>query len=533
MKATKKLVEGLQKKRLLPESVPEITNFAEFEALVVEQISTNYDKLDCIVMFDCECIESENSYLFLMEEFISSIASKHGISEIKSKFDINQGRAFCQAEKDSLLHEVSFEQQNDWVSGEFIDFIISLTSSNKGRFIPVSTGDQIFAAIYLNKTLSNAYEKYKSSDKSSRESFLTGHSEMARHMFSDIKILSSLRYREVLSAFKAQFVENDNILEPGSYKKNSVSAALGIEEETNALSIYRMVSNSPITTHNYAPIGCYDFSIICPEGDCFFLSLKEPDKEVIFNYPSKKVGSLIGEQEHDLGDYLIVGEKLDWGIVVSGNMFICVGAPVLSLLNPIKKSITHNVIAPLFDEFLDNHYLPLIDELGYKKTSETFYAVLAKEHEHHWSRIALGGKQDSELDDLTITLYLGVFNPEVESFFKENKNPSTGLDFTKYGSCIWQIPSPNEYKEKIQEICSYIKNIDAEVRDKIQLEKWMALYTDSDCPFNAAIAATLNNDKAEAIRLVNIQIEKERSSRFGLSQDSQSLKLSGIIEDMV
>ncbi|WP_426370264.1 hypothetical protein [Pseudocolwellia sp. HL-MZ7] len=526
MKPPKKLVEGLQKKGLLPESLPEITNFVEFEALLVEQISTKHDKLDCIVMFDGECIESENSYFFLMDEFISSIGEKHGISKLESKFDVNQGRIFCRAEKDSIEHEVNFEQESDWVSSEFIDFIFLLTTVKKGKFIEVSTGDQIFLAIFLNKTLSTAYEKYKSSDKNSREAFLN------HYMFPEVKILSSLRYREVLSAFKSLFLESDKILDPEAYKKDTAIAALAISENKDALPIYHMVTQSPIKTHNYVTMNIYDYSIICPEGDCFFLSLKEPEKEVIFNYQAKNVGMLVGEHSEDLGDYIIIGKNLDWGIVVTGDMFICAGSPVLDLLTPIKKSIKGNLIAPIFKGFIENHYLPLICELGYKKTSVPNFSASAKEYELHWSTVSVLGEQESGTDNITIKIHLSVYNPEVQSFFKDNKTPPTLFDFTNYRGSTWQINSPDEFQDKIQDMCSYIKGIDAEGKKKIPLEKWVSLYVGCNQTFNSAIAAMLNNDKAEATRLVKIQIEKERAYPCGLSQDSKTIKLSELIDSM-
>jgi len=200
----------------------EISSLDELESIMLGRTysSEKSPKLKKLVFFDSECIESSDSYTQLFEKFLLAMSNDIKLKLINSNFDRNNQTASISAKKRGKLYEKEWEQCNDWVSEEFLIYIMEVTNNRKEVFFPLDTGDQTLFYICIDKKISNFLKKERSdSEKTGAKYFISQFpSNSPAYIF---EYLPRQKYNEITSEFKNLFMHGA-LYEISSFKTEAV-----------------------------------------------------------------------------------------------------------------------------------------------------------------------------------------------------------------------------------------------------------------------------------------------------------------------
>lgn len=218
------VIKYLKNIGLLPSHPLEISSFAELEDQLLNYIYSLETSPSNIVNFDGECIESADSYTFLFDKFLRAMSNDIKLNLIKSDFNFENKTAYISAKKSSKLYEAKWQQDSDWVSEEFLDYIIKVTNNNKEVFFPLDTEDQTLLYICIDKKISSFLKKAKKdSEKSGAKYFISVFGSGGPAY--GYEYLPRKKYIEIKKEFKDLFMHSDSIEIP-SFKIDAIDVLI-------------------------------------------------------------------------------------------------------------------------------------------------------------------------------------------------------------------------------------------------------------------------------------------------------------------
>lgn len=535
MKPNKNLIDGLIEKNLISPDIVNIENFPALESSIALHVINRPEDHPESVFFDAESIDELRNYDYLTRNFFLATSLKNELSKVTAKYDEATKSVLFEYKKRGKIVKEEWIQDSDWVSAEFLDFIFNATKTKEGEFCEISTGDQFFLAIYMNSDLLKAYNNYKKKSNSSREEFLTSQSESAKHRFGHIKILPRAEYKRVINRFKSTFCVN-NLSAPLKYlaSENSIVACL-IDENRGAFNNYRLVKSISNDIENYLAISSYRYEKICPDGDCYFISLAEPKQEVIFKYEAKYVGRLAGDQEKILGDYLVIGTNIDWGIFVKENRLLAgFGYPVISLMKKELYSIEKNKNAELAYIFTRDYLEPLLRKIGFSQEGLSFdKSFYHRKFNNHWTAMHAIFSQENDEADLIIDIDFRFFLVNICQIVRSEStspSPASGFDyqlrrFPDEKRFNWSVNVLMDYHDRFKSICDWIeKNIDW-LSMEPPMDEAAELYATGESYIYAAVAFAKAGMIDAAEKYFAVAIQSARDSGLGVERKVKSIQV--------
>ena len=497
-----KLLEDLRKKDFIAAEDNDFNTFSELQAAIVEHVFGHRKDETSVVRFDAECIESTDAYTHLIKLFIDAIPADLGISEITSHYDRDAETARCSLNLAGELLEAEWNQDSDWVAPEFLDFILGHTVCGKGRYSVIDTGDQTFCAIFLNKGMSEALARYRKNDSGSREAFINQHAGGNLAFFDGIEILPRQVFKTALARLRQRFGNDGDLLDPGAYQTDNMRAFLGVSDSDDALACYRIVGTVDNGFTCCAAINQFNYEAICPDETAYFLSLKDTQQEVAFEYPAKKVGLMVGEGR-DFGPYALLGKASDWAIIVARSdyanpAFICLGEAVIDLLGDSVADTRDNATAQYYESIRDDWFEPMASELGYAKHGSEYWRSLVKQHDHHAVKISLQGSQRDHRDALHIQITFSLSHSVVNWVFRSKRLPDGPVanfsnpeleTCTRVGEICRDISNEADFKALLADPGDTIRDLHEQASRERPLEKWLEVYLEDEDYLRAGIAA--------------------------------------------
>lgn len=533
-----KLIEGLKKKNFLGADDSGFDTYAELEKSIVAHVFGNRKDDSSVVRFDAECIENANDYSHLIQQFIDAVPADLGVSDIESNYDAQAGTASCAIKLGDKLEEAEWAQDSDWVAAEFIEFMLRITVCSKGRFVVIDTGDQTFCAVFLTKGLSDALEKYRSKDSSSREAFISQHASGNLGLFEWVKILPRQVFKAAESNLRRHYNNDQELLDPEAYQTENMTSFMCVSETGDALSSYLEVTSKDNGFTRYVGISRYEYDSICPDETAYFLSLKDPEQEVVFEYPAKTAGRMVGEGKL-FGPYALTGKASDWAIVVNEGNFICLGTPVIDLVGNRVADTRDNRVAKYYDRARIDCFEPLVSKLGYSEPGDKFRKMFLMKHGKHWSTVELRGSQGDVDSDLNIKVVFAVADPDIDYVASRKTLPEPSFDFdkesrymtySKFGEISWNIASEADYEKLAGEIEGKMKEMHREVAEEISSEKWLKIFADQEDNMRAAVAAYFLDDTEAMEEYILKQYEIETGPNGYWYNRDQVKKLADFLD---
>lgn len=518
MKPSKTLVASLRKKELLPAGDLEIDSYYDLEAKMLSHIASLRETPSNIVWFDGECIENEGDYFALLGEFNGAANCESEIEIVRCEVDFEKGIANCSASRQGSLIQASWAQDSDWVKAEFLDFTASLLNSDMGEFVDIATGDQTYFSLFLPSGLLKRFNQYKERDTKSRDAFFMRHGEAVKQRYGNIKILPINDYRNVLRDFQNSFIDDGPFSLLSPYKKDSAIEVVYCSKWDDALDGYRLIKRQSLDTDLYADTNQWAFESVCPDEDCYFLSLNPAYDQVIFSERAKFLPTIVGQfpTTETLGEYLVVGTSGAWGVHVKEHSVICIGDPSTSLAISVSESVQGNENAKYFDRFIDDHYRPTLEELGYNWGVEKFSDFYSKTNSELRAAFSVNARQKHSADPLEVVVNIGVFLPSIASVLGEDETyPRTLLHYVmKYPKDSpwnrWSIKNEDTYKRCTAEMRTFIEE-NASWANGMQVgRELLKLYEDDEKFMHAAAVAVQTSEEHHAMRLARRALEDAR-----------------------
>ena len=114
-----------------------------------------------IVTFDCECIENDQDYASLLEHVISGTEYKNKIKEIHSEYDYDKSRATITCFVNGESFSAEWEQNSDWVSDSFFEFIDKILNDNfRDKLIILPAQDQCAETFIIDNESGEVLSKF-------------------------------------------------------------------------------------------------------------------------------------------------------------------------------------------------------------------------------------------------------------------------------------------------------------------------------------------------------------------------------------
>lgn len=108
------------------------------------------------VYFDLEGFVEEACFLSVFEQFYSAMGSPKHVKDFTCKRI--DGDRFCfSLKKRGKLLETKWEQADDWLSNEFIEFVLKVLKNRSGEFVQIKTDDQFVCFSYMGANAASLY----------------------------------------------------------------------------------------------------------------------------------------------------------------------------------------------------------------------------------------------------------------------------------------------------------------------------------------------------------------------------------------
>lgn len=503
MNAIEKLLIGLRKQDYLS-AEGEFNDYSALESAIVTHLLGSQQELNGVVHFDLECIENDYDYSHLIQLFIAALPQGCAISEVSSYFDAANARAGCVIEVEGVSKSADWAQNSDWVTFDFIDFMLQQGRCSKGRFVPIDTGDQNFLAIFLNKGLSAALEKYRFEDIHGRNGFFRRHNTSPPKY--NPEILPRHYFQSALSGLRESFGNQGDLLDPGAYESEQVRGFITLRNIENPLECYQAVQNSGAFRY-YLKASEYDYGWFCPDETAYLLSLGELENEVIIEIPAQQAGIMKGECDASFPHYALIGKQGDWGIIVNQRDFIVLGHKVIELLGAALIDSRDNRCAALYEPLIQQWYRPLIEQLGYAQYPGMFSSpITVQQHRNHFSQVRISASQTEIDGPLIIHIKFFVFNPLldhvysnlelVDAAYQPEYDPSS-IQLCKYIELEYQIADETDFQQLLIAPDAAITEVQQQLDQDLPLAKWIEIYSAAKLFWLAAIAAHYLGDQAQ------------------------------------
>lgn len=112
---------------------------------------------DKILRVDAECIDSPEEYSGLFSQLIEGASLTEKIDEFDIKVDMEKVTLYCRVGKDE--YSKIWEQQDDWISPEFFDFINDIfQNSFSSAYARLSYEDQSLELIIIDSEIAKNFE---------------------------------------------------------------------------------------------------------------------------------------------------------------------------------------------------------------------------------------------------------------------------------------------------------------------------------------------------------------------------------------
>lgn len=525
MKPPDSLVAGLINSNFLPNNPIELGSYAQLEAALVDHFFS-CNKNSKSLSFDCECIECEDSYAFLLEGFIGILPDDLKIEEIESHFDRDKGTAYCRFKIDSQVYFKEWNQDSDWVSSEFRELIFAAINDAYGRLVELAVGDQTTLVIYLDRELGALYEQYISDDSRSRESYLTGYSEGHRIYFSDIKILPLSKYDEIFSLFKRRFLSGNNALDPSNYQEEIIylSTTPYLDDAFKMYSeLYKC--NEPDV---YIKKDSSKYFSILPDQECYYLGLSQSDNRPIFRYKAHNLEGVFGKIEFgfEVGDYMLLGLDCDWGLVNTGRNIICFGFDAIEKFRPFIIRTKDNGLAAAWNNYIEKQFKKVMraHALVEIASRNEYLAYESPASDFCWQFI-LKTKQRNIEDGLQISIELRCANQRVTKYFEDDTNKFRN-NYFPYERKDWNISTIEELSRCTANIEEHIELLFVKESKGLSMSICFQMYAENRMYEHACVASYLDDDLKEAEKQLGIQVDIEAKSYRGLEPNSYTIKLA-------
>lgn len=114
-----------------------------------------------ICHFDCECIENDDDYKYIMEDILSITQDKLFVQNINSKFDHELETCKISFKFNDKKITWDFQQLNDWISDDFLKYLSEFISENTDcEFLMFPADDQCAEIIFIPKPSARLLVKY-------------------------------------------------------------------------------------------------------------------------------------------------------------------------------------------------------------------------------------------------------------------------------------------------------------------------------------------------------------------------------------
>jgi hypothetical protein len=532
MKPSQDLIQLLVENKLIPPETKNINNFPQLEDTITSHLSNKLENYPEVVFFDMEAIDDAQDYQRIASEFFVAASLQDELNKLNIHHESSSGKVCMEYKSGKTNIREEWIQESDWIQHNFINFIFTATKTKSGQFCELNTGDQFFLAVYMNNALFKAYSKYKQKSKSSREEFITGQSEEVRDQWGHIQILPRSEYARVANQFKKTFgIKDINGAAEDLISENSVVGCL-VGDENRALECYQSVKCGSTEIKNYITLSRYDYGDICPEDECYFLSLDNPRQAVIFIEQSQEIGTLVDELEQEINDYLIVGINCDWGIFIKDRGTLAAfGTPVTELIKPYLHSIEGNQNAELAALFKEKYFLPTLSEMGYSSPDPSLeWNFLQKDHKTHWSAVFLKFKQENPEDDLTMTIEFGFDLSEISNIILEREKPQSRF-FSQWKRLprenapqTWTLNYTDDYQAQFEAIRQWLRDQKEWLSTPPTMGEAADYHAGQQEHLCAAVAFAIAGQQSDALKHFEIAVVNAKNSGGWFEEKIQSIK---------
>ena len=291
----------------------------------------------------------------------------------------------------------------------------------------------------------------------------------------------------------------------------------------------------------YAPLERWDHEAICPDEDCFVLSMQAPEREIIFEIGAKEAGIVMGDQENDLGPFLLVAKDGRWGICADEAFLLVAGEEVMGAVKPMLGDVRNNSNAALFVELLEQHCIPQLAELGFEPRTEYIEGVgYSREGPLHHAVIKVDGEQEAADDPVSVSLTLFRFCPQIDAFvhqfepddwLKNEEDEHTPQYVAQEAEDVeWTVASSQDATEIAPLVREAIIRAAQQLSERpASLAEWVATYAGRKAYIHAAAAALVCDDREAALRYAQLAVSEARARGSGLiDRDIATLEAMGL-----
>jgi len=321
MKASKALMSALREKGLIPADAKPYTRHNHLEAELLTAVLHDPEVQQYSLTFDLECIDKAADYEGLLWQFLQAFPGDHGVESVSCRTPDKDDSApeyevSCEVVRRGKKVRGRWRQTSDYVTPEFMALAAKLTKTKEWHPVPVETGDQTYAQLYLEAALARKLAKFRKDSTIGRDAFLTRKDPSSR--LAHIEILPETLYDEVLAGLTERW------LEPGGTWGDLGSWRSGAALELCLTGREEFIDCREGVSAVYPEIDLclgqtqYAYQeLLLPDEPCWYLGLADPSLRVIFEHQARKMGRyVLGEmtssEEPDTEPHLLAAKDLSW-----------------------------------------------------------------------------------------------------------------------------------------------------------------------------------------------------------------------------